>query len=437
MTKPNSTKFPFTARTLDSLKPADKAYDCRDSGAPGLALRVSPTGRKTFRWTFRDITGKHRVKTLGDYGDRQGQITLSNARRTLEVVKARHRDSLRLGESEASINTIGELAELFFEHRLKKTRKRPEEARRLIDKDILPTLGKLRLMPIPSTPVIGKAVIAVVDRGAPVHAGKVLDLIRQLFDFGVANGYLIHNPASPLRGSDLGVEEYTPCNRRLEGDQIREFWLALDGPHKMSTQTRCALRIILLTGVRSQEMLLARWEHLNLETSDSSWIIPIVNQKLTLRQSRTARDFVIPLAPKAVELFLALKNLAGNSPWVMASEATGGHYNDKALGKAMRRLFAVRVRDQATGELVPLLDFAPISPHDLRRTMRSMMGETLRIAPHIAERCLNHSLGTLTMTYDTGEYLDERREAMNRWAEYVEMQANRSSNVTFLTKQVV
>jgi hypothetical protein len=41
------------------------------------------------------------------------------------------------------------------------------------------------------------------------------------------------------------------------------------------------------------------------------------------------------------------------------------------------------------------------------------------------------------MTYDTGEYLDERREAMNRWAEYVEIQVNRSNNITFLAREAI
>jgi hypothetical protein len=51
--------------------------------------------------------------------------------------------------------------------------------------------------------------------------------------------------------------------------------------------------------------------------------------------------------------------------------------------------------------------------------MRTHLGK-LRVPPHITERCLNHSLGRIIETYDLGDYIDERREALERWAAYVE-----------------
>jgi hypothetical protein len=116
------------------------------------------------------------------------------------------------------------------------------------------------------------------------------------------------------------------------------------------------------------------------------WTIP-TKQKLTKRQERNAGPFVIPLPSLAVDLFRDLRELAGESPWAVASEeASGGHFTDKALGLALRRLFA----DKA-----PRLVLAggDAHPHDLRRTMRTHLGR-LRVPLHIVERCLNHSLGT-------------------------------------------
>jgi len=78
---------------------------------------------------------------------------------------------------------------------------------------------------------------------------------------------------------------------------------------------------------------------------------------------------------------------------------------EKVLNRAMRRLF----------ENEPPLLVLPkgrVTPHDLRRTARTIMGETLQIPPHVAERCLNHSLGRLVTIYDRGDYIDERRAAL-------------------------
>jgi integrase len=74
----------------------------------------------------------------------------------------------------------------------------------------------------------------------------------------------------------------------------------------------------------------------------------------------------------------------------------------------------------------------PASPHDLRRTMRTHLGK-LRVPLHIVERCLNHSLGRIVQTYDQGDYLDERREALEKWDAYLRrLLAPEASNVAFL-----
>ncbi|MFI0458770.1 MAG: hypothetical protein ACH254_14320, partial [Candidatus Thiodiazotropha endolucinida] len=68
------------------------------------------------------------------------------------------------------------------------------------------------------------------------------------------------------------------------------------------------------------------------------------------------------------------------------------------------------------------------SPHDLRRTMRTHLGK-MRIPPHIAERCLNHSLGRIVDTYDQGDYLEERRSALDKWAVLIDVMVSDESNV--------
>ena len=67
----------------------------------------------------------------------------------------------------------------------------------------------------------------------------------------------------------------------------------------------------------------------------------------------------------------------------------------------------------------PLLSIPSATPHDLRRTVRTHLGETLGLPPHISEMCLNHSLGKLVRTYDRGSFVDERRAAMVRWGDLV------------------
>lgn len=194
----------------------------------------------------------------------------------------------------------------------------------------------------------------------------------------------------------------------------------------MSPTVRDALRLLLLLGVRSGELLLASWNEVDFAAA--TWTIPVAHQKLTRQREATARPWVVPLAPKALAILRELQALAESlrSPHVLASfHGAGGRTTEKALNHAMRRLF--------TGK--PLLAFEGErpTPHDLRRTMRTHLGETLGVPWHIAERCLNHSLGKITATYDVGDYVSERRQALEKWATYVErLLAPRQSNVAFL-----
>jgi integrase len=275
----------------------------------------------------------------------------------------------------------------------------------------------------------------VVDRGAKAHAGKVLGLVKQLFKFAEGRDLIQRNPAGRLDPDDLGIV-LGRRKRWLTDKEIPIFWTALNektdpvyverrDPRTGKTQkfkqtmptlgdtTRAGLRVLLLTGVRSGELLQARWEEIDFKAA--TWTIPVANQKLSPKQARDAHAFVIPLVPAAVEQFKALQKAAKGSPWVMVSpdpDSKLGRYEDHSLNHAMRRLFGGKTPTVK-------LEGGAVSPHDLRRTMRTHLGK-LRIPPHITERCLNHSLGRIVQIYDQGDYIEERREALERWAGYLD-----------------
>ena len=92
----------------------------------------------------------------------------------------------------------------------------------------------------------------------------------------------------------------------------------------------------------------------------------------------------------------------------------------------MKRLFSLK--DAEGNNLLPIDYF---TPHDLRRTLRTHLSR-LGIAPHIAEKCLNHSLSKLGKTYDKHTYLDERREALEKWATVVDLSIKPRETVPIL-----
>jgi integrase len=122
----------------------------------------------------------------------------------------------------------------------------------------------------------------------------------------------------------------------------------------------------------------------------------------------------VPIVPAVASVLTELREIAGHfdSDWVIAS-TNGRPIDDKALARAIRRL---REKTDDNGEL--LLDIPDFTPHDFRRTLRTHL-EDLGVQPYVAEKCLNHSLGRIERTYNRNELLEQRRDALQKWTDYV------------------
>jgi len=392
-----------TELQLQRLKPSTKQFDVAVAIAPGLVVRVGVSGKKTFRWD-RGRGQKPRIITYGQ----SPELSLKQARDAHEKVRQQFKDGA-IGQLEAGTpKTITELAELFYKDRIVPVRKRPEIVRQVLDHDILPVIGSMRITSV-STMIVRQVVKKVVDRGATVHAGRVLAIMKQLLGFGATLGVLEYNTALPLKKIDLGIED-NQSDRTLSHDEIKLFWNALNTTPRLSIQTKTALKLLLILGIRSGELRLAKW--VDIDAENGLLTIPVSNQKLSPRQVNRAKPFSVPLDGFAIELFKEVRGL--NNVWVFPGFSGEGPINEKALGKVVRRLLG---KGQDSEPVLPIERF---TPHDLRRTMRSNLSR-LGIQPHIAERCLNHSLGAIIGIYDQHDYLEERKEALARWSQQVQI----------------
>ena len=424
----------FTPVFLDNLKPGGSRYELADKAKPGLRLRVEPSGTRTFVWYYSD-DGKTKVLKLGRYGTGEGCISLKAARDALDKAKEKHREGERPGLAADAPDTVEKLAELFYERRILPHRTRPDVVRTVLDKDVIPKLGKRKLQTL-TAPTVAGVVESVVDRGAATHAGKVLTILKQLFKFAESRGYIDRSPAYALDRKDLGVVDNIR-DRHLGADEIKAVWRALNLAPRLSLTVQLAAKVLLLTGARTGELLQARWEHVDFDKAE--WFIPEENSKTT--------EWTVPLAPAVIKLFEELQGIAGTSPWVLASQTTKPgrepqHIDQRTLGHAFRRLFDVKHKDPRTGKKKPLLDIPRCTPHDFRRTIRTHLddlkmvdpetGARISVPPHVAEKCLNHSLGRIEKTYNKNTLLAQRRAALEAWADFVDLVVHDRQNVEVL-----
>lgn len=417
-------RSPLTPTQIERLKPDSEIADTRE---PGLRVRVTANGVRSFRWAVREA-GKLRWVTLGRFAPSPavGFLTLREARSWLGRLKdAHHAGELAKVEAELSAHlqpgqvaqagarTVGDVAAQFWKLLDTRRKRKSDEAAGIYRLYVEKEIGAVPLA------ALKKSQCVAMFQRASAQRAKVIAITKQLLAHAEMMDDDFVNPAARLRASDFGVTSRSR-KRWLSAEEIAAFWKALEveGPGGTKDETRverlktaAALRLLLLTGLRTSELRLAEWADVDLV--EKTLTIPVKNQKLTPKQAEQAHPFVVPLSTTAIRLLEGVRQLdAGKPRWVLTS-AGGSPYAEKTFGRFMKRLW--RGEKQRARTPHPLLEqLEPATPHDLRRTARSWLGR-LGVAPHIAERCLNHRLGRIVETYDRHDYLGERRGALELW----------------------
>jgi len=399
----------FTDTYIKALKPKTERYEEYEGG--GFGIRITHTGVKTWIYRYK-INGKTDKLTLGHYPT----MSLASAKKRFAELCGLRRDGHNpkqiIEQEEQKVNnTVGKLVQAWYSGYAEKSRKKPRQIKQQIDADIIPLLGHLSLDKI-QTIDIAKALDKIVARGAPIHANRVLSTIKQAFNYGVSRGNLQYNPASNIRSRDIGGME-KPRDRVLSLDEIKKIWLFLDSEKsQMAFHTKCAIKIILLTGVRTAELRLATWDEFGLDKS--LWTIPAEHCK-------SGETLKIHLSTQVKELLIALSEEC-HAGYVIPGENYNQPLSENALSRAIARI------QKRVG-------IAKWTAHDLRRSFATHLGETLRIEPVVIEKCLGHRMPRIMATYNKNEMLPERKEALDQWGQYIEKFVTSDNVVSF--KQAV
>ena len=384
----------FTDTYIRNLKSQEKRFEEFEGG--GFGIRVTPKDVKTWIYRYK-IDGKTDKLTLGHYP----LMSLSNAKkRFLELSDQRRAGQnpkeLIQEQNEKKNDTLKKLILAWYENYVVKNRKQPLQIKQQIEADIIPLLGDMELETI-QTRDITKALDTIVKRGAPIHANRILSTIKQVFNYAVSRGSLQHNPAINIRTRDIGGVE-KPRERVLNLEEIKTIWQFLDSDKsQMSIQTKLAIKIILLTGVRTGEIRLAQWHQFDFE--NSLWTIPP-------EHSKGAITVKIHLSELTKELLNQLKDIS-DSHHVLQGDIDNAPISKDALPRAINRI----------QKRVGIPEW---TAHDLRRTFATQLGESLQVDPVVIEKCLGHKMPRIMATYNKNEMLPQRKEALNQWAQKIE-----------------
>jgi integrase len=371
-----------------------------------MRVRAKADGDASRTWLLRfKFKGEETRILLGHFPQTSLDAARGEARRLRELAdqgidprraRPRRRDrsspvALSAAPASASArHTIEFLSSEFLDRYIRPTRKRPEYAEAILNRDVLPKWKGRDARTIEPADVID-LLDGIVDRGSPVQANRTAALLGQMFKFGIHRKIVASTPVQLLFRPG-GKEK--PRARTLTDAELAAF---MADPIGCTRFPRLAhvIAVLLLTGQRRGELALARWRDIDLDAG--TWNIPDENAK-------AGRGHVCPLSSQAVIELRALKRLAERSQWVLPNDAGDGALDPKLLTRGVAKC---QKRFQERG-------VKPFTLHDLRRTCRTGLAR-LEVPPHIAERVLNHAQDKIPGTYDVHSYLDEKRAALEKW----------------------
>ncbi len=394
----------FNTKYIEGLK-VDARTDFKAPGEPGLILRVTPAGTKTWSLSYRRKSdGKKRRVTIGSF-EEYGLAAIKARGAELRVAIAKGADPA--GEKTAARNaeTVSELLDIYLTDHAKAHKRSWREDQRIFSRDVKPAIGHCKARELRRTDVLAM-LNGIRDRGAPIMANRTLAALRRAYSWALGESLVEQNPCTGI--SNRGAE--TVRTRVLSKDEIRSFWSSLDDAC-MSDAIKMALRLALVTGQRIGEICSVERHEINL--ADAVWSIP--EQKAKNRLAHT-----VPLSPTAVALFeTAMRST--NTDFLVPGRSNklpdvAQSMDPSSVAHALRRClpdmgFPV---DPDTGKVID-----PIKSHDLRRTCATGLAE-LGIAESTIARVLNHKseIGkTITgKVYIRHGYEVEKRHALEAWA---------------------
>lgn len=392
--------MPITEVTARNAKPQSKPYKLTDGD--GLFLLVTPAGGKYWRLKYY-FNGKEKLLALGVYPE----IGLAEAReRRLQARKqiargidpsAEKKEAKRLG-SVKRLNSFESIATEWLEnqkHLWSERHYRTTSGQ--IEKHLLPKLGERPVSEI-TAPEVLETLRAIEARGTLDTAHKMKQVAGTVFMYAIATGRAERNPVPDLRGA---LKTPVVKHRAYLGETDLPQFLRKLEQYEGSFQTKLALRLLLLTFVRTTELRGARWEELDWKKAE--WRIPAERMKMK-------EPHIVPLSRQSVAAFRELEKVNGTRDNIFPNEHNPSTFMSE--NTMLYALYRMGYHSRATG-------------HGFRSTASTILNEH-GFRPDVIERQLAHSeRNSVRAAYNHAQYLPERREMMQWWADFIDKMAKK------------
>ena len=230
----------------------------------------------------------------------------------------------------------------------------------------------------------------VESKGILDTAKRIMQTCGQVFMYAIATRRAERNPVPDLRGALKAP--VTKHQAYLKAAELPEFLKTLES-YDGASQTKLALRLLLLTYVRTTELRAAEWKEVDFDKAE--WRIPADRMKMK-------EEHIVPLSNQAIVLLRELQRHTGNRQYLFPNQ----HNLTKSMSEntMLYALYRMGYHSRATG-------------HGFRSTASTILNEH-GFMPDVIERQLAHGeRNKVRAAYNHAQYLPERRKMMQWWAD--------------------
>jgi integrase len=363
------------------LKAPAQREDYRDRSTKGLQLRVGTTGVRSFSYVYRIGRKMGRV-SLGKYPDfslKAARDKTNEYRRLVALgVDPRSEKNEKIKKEQM---TVGLMVEEFIEKYAKPKNSSWKQAESNLRLYLISALGKKPIHEV-TRPDIHQILDDLVGRGKHTAANRALAHTRKFFGWLVERGYLDYSPVAYIKPRHQEQER----EKVLTDDEIRAIWIASEA---MSGPYSAWIKLLLLCGQRRLETASLR----RSQIIDNCW-------HLSGADTKNKQLHITPLSKQAMALVERL--LKQDGEFLIKTGRTG----DKPVNGFSK----------AKAQLDRLSGVQDWKFHDIRRTVATNLSK-LGVDRFLLQRIVNHTDSGVTAIYDRYSYLEEKREALQRWAD--------------------
>ena len=396
----------LTELSIKQAKPKEKQYKLTDG--EGMYLRVYPNGSKYWQLQYW-FDEKQKILSLGVWPDvslKEAREERFEARKKIKVgidPNDKRKESLEAQkiyfekEKERETTTFRIIAEEWLSRQsVLWTERHSRGVQNSLKIHVLPYLGEIPIADISIQDVIATLRKIEAD-GKYETCYRLRQKIEAIFSYAEIEGKCVGNPAKGLQ--QILTKPQPKSQNSLPISELPEFLKKMDADKVTAPTTLLAMKFIILTFVRTSELRFADWTEFNIESTEPLWVIP--EERMKMR-----RIHHVPLSRQAVNILKEMQQFSGPEGYVFPQ-----FYNrKKAMSENTLLYFSNRLGYAGRNTV-----------HGFRTVASTVLNESRKWHPDVIERQLAHQESNkVRSVYNRAEYLDERRNMMEWWSEYIE-----------------